>query len=73
MTVLALVCMGAINVAAAQLPLLTLEQYPSALRAASYCSAMFAGQLGALAAPFVRRQVNYSGTCYFELSITCAP
>ncbi|KAH7937654.1 hypothetical protein HPB49_014153 [Dermacentor silvarum] len=56
MTVLALVCMSAINVAAAQLPLLTLEQYPSALRAPSYCSAMLAGQLGALAAPFVRRQ-----------------
>ncbi|KAL1430342.1 hypothetical protein MTO96_015051 [Rhipicephalus appendiculatus] len=76
MTVLALVCLSGINVASAQLPLLTVEQYPSALRAPSFCSAMLAGQLGALVAPFVRKQALLIGP-YWPLfiigltSLTC--
>ncbi|KAH6927642.1 hypothetical protein HPB50_006347 [Hyalomma asiaticum] len=76
MTCIALVCLSGINVASCQLPLLTVELYPSALRVPTFCSAMLAGQLGALVAPFVRKQALRVGP-YWPLfiigltSLTC--
>ncbi|XP_077486695.1 solute carrier family 22 member 13-like [Amblyomma americanum] len=77
MTVLSLVGLSSITVASAQLPLLTLEQYPTPLRAPSISCGLLAGQLGALAAPFVRKQAMLTGGEYGPLfvlgvtSLTC--
>ncbi|KAH9382239.1 hypothetical protein HPB48_017936 [Haemaphysalis longicornis] len=56
-TFFSLVGMSAIYVANAQLPLVTIEQYPSPLRAVSLSCALLAGQLGFLTAPFVSEQL----------------